>query len=186
MVVVSLARKFGLPWLIQEAVELLARVDQPLAGWCSEVTILRWVLTVEIGVIAAMREQLWACREKMADVPKAHHCEGCSADEQAKNLCESAWDAHWFFKIQKYIVGRHHSSSDFGRIKGIIQEASVLGMSSGCRDKTVAVIVESGIWRVEVDIIAEAVKSLMVNMAVIDGPDEVQEIERVHEIKPST
>jgi len=185
MVVIALARKFGLPWLIQEATESLARGDQPLAGWCSEGTVLKWILTAELGVIAAMKERLWTCREKMADVPKAHHCGRCLVDEQAKNLCESAWDAHWFFKIQKYIIGRHRSGSDFRRIKGIIQEASILGMNGDCRDRTVVAIVESGIWAMEADIIAEAAKLLMVNTAVIDGPDGVQDIERVYEVEPS-
>jgi len=149
--------------------------------------ILRQVQAVEVGVIAAMKEQLWACREKMVEVPKAHHCNRCLANEQARNHCESAWDTHWLFKIQKYIVGRHSSGSNFGTIKGIIQDTSILEMNSDCRDKTVAaVVLGSGIWRMEVNIVAEAVKLLMVDMAVIDGPDGVKDIERVYENEQST
>lgn len=142
---------------------------------------------MEVGVIAAMKEQLWACREKMVEVPKAHHCNRCSANEQVRNHCESAWAAHWFFKIQKYIVGRHSSGSDFGRIREIIQGASILGMNSDCRDKTIAAVVsESGVWKMEADIVAEAVKLLMVDTAIIDGPDGVKDIERVYESEQST
>jgi hypothetical protein len=185
IIVLTLARRFGLPWLIQEAVESLAKGDQPLVGWCLNDTTLREVQTVEVGVVAVMKERLWAYREKMVEVPRAHHCDKCSANEQARNHCESAWDAHWFFKIQKYIVGRHSSGSDFGRIRGIIQEASISGMNNDCRDETVAAIVKSGIWGMEMDIVAEAVKLLMVGTAVIDGPDGVKDIERVYEIEQS-
>lgn len=186
MIVLTLSRRFGLPWLIQEAVELLAKGDHPLVGWCLNDTMLGRVQAAEVGVVAAMKEQLWACREKMAEVPKAYHCDRCSASEQTRNHCESAWDTHWFFKIQKYIVGRHSSSSDFGRIRGIIQEALILGMDDDCRDKTVAAVLESGIWKMEVDIVAETVKLLMVEVAVIDGSDGVKDVERVYESEQST
>jgi hypothetical protein len=54
-------------------------------------------------------------------------------------------------------------------------------MNGDCRNKTIAALVESGIWRMEVDIIAEAVTLLMVDTAVIDGSDGVKEIEQVYE-----
>ena len=181
MTVLALSRRFGLPWFIQEAVESLARENQPLVEWCSNPTILRRVLAVEVAAIAAMKEQLWAFRERIAVAPKAYHCDSCSADEQAKNHCESAWDAHWFFKVQKYIVGRHSSSSDFNRIREIIQGTSILGMNTSCRDETVTTIVGSGVWTMGTDIVEGAVKLLMVDTGVIDGPDGVKEIERIYE-----
>lgn len=185
IVVLTIARRFGLPWLIQGAVESLARGNEPLARWCFNDEMLSRIRTVEVGVIAGMKEKLWAYREKMMEVPKAHHCDRCSANEKARNHCESAWDAHWFFKIQKYIIGRHSPTSDFTRIREIIQEATILGMDGDCRDKTVAAVTESGIWEMEMATIAEAVNLLMVDTAVIDSPDGVQDIERVHEIEQS-
>lgn len=181
MVVLTLARRFGLPWFIQGAVESLAGGGQPLVGWCSNQAILGQVLPTEVALIASIKEQLWTFMEKMAAAPKASHCDSCSADEQMQNHCESAWDAHWFFKIQKYIIGRHSSSSDFTRIQGIVRETLVLGMNLACRDNTVKNIVESEIWGMEAEIVAGAVKLLMVDTGFVDGPDAVTEIERVYE-----
>lgn len=186
IVVLALSRRFGFPWFIKEAVESLARENRPLVEWCLNHTILKRVLTVEVAVIAAMKEQLWAFREKIAAAPKAYHCDSCSANEQAKNHCESAWDAHWFFKVQKYIIGRHSSSSDFNRIREVIRESSVLGMNVSCRGETVTAIIESGIWMMGTGIVEEAIKLLMVDAGVIDGSDGVKEIERVYENEQPT
>ena len=115
----------------------------------------------------------------MAAVPNAHHSVKCSSDEQVKNHCESTWAIHWLFKIQKYVVGKHSESSTFAEIKRIIQESPVLGMDSDCREQTTMAVAGSNLWKVEEDAIEAAIEGLMVEVALIDGPDGVREVERI-------
>ena len=179
MLTLAIARRTGLPWLIQGAVESLAQSDRLMAGWCLEATILRWATTEELSKIARMKETLWQWRQKMAAVPSARHSNRCMSDEQGKNHCESAWSIHWLVKIQKYINGRHSSRSGFGEIKRVIRETGVLGMDGDCRDQTVTAVIGSELWAVEEKTVAEAVESLMVDAGLIDGQDGVKEIEKI-------
>ena len=180
MLTLAVARRVGLPWLISDAVGLLAQSDRLRAEWSLDYSILRWSTTEELSVIAKMKEALWKRRRMMAAVPNAHHCNRCSSNEQAKNHCESAWSIHWLFKIQKYIIGKHSDSSSFGAIKRIIEETPVLGMDGDCRKQTVTAVIGRELWRMEEEIVAEAVTSLMVRVALIDGQDGVKEIERIN------
>lgn len=178
MLTLAVARRAGLPWLIPSAVKSLAQGDQQITEWISD-NVLQWATAAEVGVVAGMKEGLWRQRRMMAAVPNAHHTAKCSSDEQAKNHCESAWAIHWLFKIQKYVIGKYSGNSTFAAIKRIIQEAPVLGMDEGCREQTVMAVAGSDLWKVEDDTIEAAIQSLMVEVALIDGPDGVKEVERI-------
>lgn len=178
MLTLAIARRAGLPWLIPSAVKSLAQGNRQIAEWMSD-SVLRWATAVEVGVIAGMKEGLWKQRWMMAAVPNAHHGAKCLSDEQVKNHCESTWAIHWLFKIQKYVVGKHSESSTFAEIKRIIQESPVLGMDGDCREKTVTSVAGSDLWKAEEDAIEAAIQGLMVEVALMDGPDGVKEIERI-------
>jgi hypothetical protein len=179
MLTLVIARRAGLPWLIQGAVELLAENDRPIAEWCSNQSILRWATTEELSKVAKMKEMLWQSRQRMAAIPGVRHGGQCILNEQVKDHCKSVWSVHWLFKIQKHINGRHSGTTDFSGIRKVIQETAVVGMGGECKSQTVMAVIGSDVWKMEGGTISATVDSLMVDVALMDGPDGVQEIQRV-------
>lgn len=165
-VILAVARKNGIPALIEPAVEALAAI--PLHGWCCDGEILRHVEVEELGVIARMKEKLHLIRLTLLDVPPAIHDDGCVN----RAGCTRAWELYWHMAVGRKL--RQLDGAISHRLWWIRSEdvvkAQVLGMGLACLTGTVTRVGDNPCWFSEIRVIEGAVGHLMVSERIPDWP----------------
>jgi hypothetical protein len=161
-VVLGVARRFGIPDLIDPAVRLLARPDISLSSWSTDPDIIRHTTVVEIGVIGRMKEKILLARFALCAVPPIIHSGTCC--DKNRITCSAAWRDFWMSNVVPRL-----SNLD-GEVENLlwsvrtecIAKANVSGMGDRCSEWTVNEVVVNTGWRAEMKIPEGAVNALMV------------------------
>ena len=161
-VVLGLARKHGIPDLIEPSVKALARLDPQLSSWSTEEAIICHNTALELGIIGKMKEKILIARINLCLPPSPQHDNMvCKADDS--NTCCTYWKSYWqrtvvprLLKVDGQVV------DELCIIKRKIENDTVTGMKEGCAKLTIIDIIRKPAWKAEKNIQAGAVQALMV------------------------
>ncbi|KAF9642709.1 hypothetical protein BDM02DRAFT_3192807 [Thelephora ganbajun] len=171
-VVLGVARKNGIPDLIEPAVKALAKPSIPLASWCTSPGILHHVTLEDICKISRMKEKLWTARTALCKVPPiVHDLASCLQDH--RNICSGSWRQFWLLEVVPRLLELNDELDS--RLVWIgtdlVAKAKVEGMARLCLANTVQKVVANAGWRAEIWIPEGAVESLMVPERMMLAPD---------------
>jgi hypothetical protein len=161
-VVLGVARRFGIPDLIEPAVKLLARPDISLSSWSTNPDIICHTTVVEVGVIGRMKEKILLARFALCAVPPIVHSATCC--DKNRMTCSAAWRDFWMSIVVPRLLNLD------GEVENLlwhirtehIAKADVPGMGDRCSEWTINDVVVNTGWRAELKIPEGAVNVLMV------------------------
>jgi len=169
-VALGVARRFGIPELIEPAVKALARPDIAFSTWSTDVNIVCHTTVVEVGTIGRMKEKLLLARFALCGVPPVLHEAICS--EKSRSRCSASWRGFWTSTVVPRLTNLD------GEIENLlwwirtdcITKACVQGMTDRCMERTVNEVIGNVGWRSEGKIPEGAVNLLMVPERIMLEP----------------
>jgi hypothetical protein len=161
-VVLGVARRFGIPELIDPAVRLLARPDISFSSWSTDPKIVCHTTVVEVGTIGRMKEKILLARFALCRVPPTLHDPTCH--DKRRIGCSAFWHDFWTVSIVPRLLNLD------GEVENLIwcirteniAKARVPGMGDRCLERTVDEVIENAGWRAETKIPDGATNALMV------------------------
>ena len=161
-VVLGVARRFGIPELIEPAVKLLARTDISLSSWSTDVNIVRHTTVVEVGTIGRMKEKTLLARFALCAVPPITHDAACY--DKNRIACSASWRDFWMSTVVPRLLkldGELENQLWWIRTD-CVAKAEIPGMGEKCIEWTVNDVIVNIGWRVETKIPEGAIDVLMV------------------------
>lgn len=161
-VVLGVSREYGIPSLIEPAVKALARMDIPLASWCTDPEVIRYTSVIDIGVIGRLKEKILMARIALRCPPPVVH-DHIMCPPRERIGCEASWKDFWMSMIVPKLLSPSTSDGyELLSIQKSVDEAVVPGMGDECRERTVPGVVGKPGWRAEETITNGAIEVLMV------------------------
>lgn len=160
-IVLAIARRNCIPSLIRPAVESLGEAGCTLASWTSDEGILRYMTSLEIGIISQMKEELYLARNSLLDTPRVLHSSECIDASGCELIWEYFWNAVIAKKVGRLADGRACHRLLYIRVYDLLG-AKIEEMNEDCRNATLKKIGGHSCWFAEVGIMDAAAERLMV------------------------
>lgn len=169
-IILGLARRHGIPSLIEPAVRLLARPDRPLFTWASEEAITRHTSVPDIGTIGHMKEKLLLARMRLCSPPAAlHDAETCRPS--GRTACSGAWEGFWSATVATKLLKQDgHRENELWSIRDALSDAAISGMREKCILLTKDDVIGKSAWNAEKNIPDGAIRQLMVEEHMMLDP----------------
>lgn len=161
-VVLGVARRFGIPQLINRATEALARPEIPFSSWAKNPDVIRHVSIDELAIIGRMKEKILLARMALCTVPPVVHNYRCAGD--ARVACTAAWRGFWMGEVvPKLCTIDEKIGNQLWWIRcDSVEKAQISGMTGECREMTVDFAIDNAGWKSEDMIPRGAAMELMV------------------------
>ena len=162
-VVLGVARQYGLPDLVEEAVTALAKSRVHFSGWACDPDILRYLTVEDVAVIGRMKEKLLMARMALCDPPPVIH-EQRTCHQDFRPTCSASWKSYWLSKVVPRLLKLDDEiDTQLWWIRlDWIEKAQVSGMGSSCLKLTTDDVRDNGGWEAEMKTQEGAVMLLMV------------------------
>lgn len=161
-VVLGLARKYGIPELIEPSVKALGKLDIQFSSWSTDQDIICHNTVIELGVIGKMKEKILITRMSLCSPPSPIHDKTvCRPDDHS--TCATFWRTYWQRSITPKLLRVDGQVADeLWAIKTKLETEMAPGMKEGCARLTVEIISGKPAWNAERNIQAGATDLLMV------------------------
>jgi hypothetical protein len=161
-VALGVARRFGIPELIDPAVRLLARPDIPLSSWSTDPHIICQTTVTEVGIIGRMKEKVLLARFALCGIPPVTHSAMCY--DKHRIACSASWRDFWVSSVVPKLLNLENEVQN--RLWCIrtdcVAKAQVPGMLDKCLEWTVGDVIENTGWQAETRIPDGAISLLIV------------------------
>lgn len=170
-IVLGVAREYGIPKLIRQAVEALAKPKMTFSSWSTDPTITCHTSVMDLGFIGRMKEKILVARIALCTTPPTLHNQACTA--RGRTTCLASWERFWTSKIvPELLMVNGDDIIGVRDIRNKIESAEVPGMMQGCAEQTIANTIGKTRWDVELNMLDGAVSALMVPERVMLTPGD--------------
>lgn len=161
-VVLGLARRYGIPQLIEPSVKALAKLDIQFSSWSTDQDIICHNTAIELGAIGKMKEKILIMRIGLCSPPKPIH-DNTVCGQEDHNTCDTFWRIYWQHSIvPKLLKVDGQVVDELWAIQAKLNKDMVPGMKEKCAKLTIVATGAKPAWNAEANIQAGATQLLMV------------------------